>query len=280
MLGHKLCQMLGTYFDVYGTFRAAVPDFPHVYENTTPLLDVDVTRHDSLERAIRAARPEVVVNAAGIVKQLALAKDPISSIRLNSLLPHVLARMGAEKGFEIVHVSTDCVFSGRKGGYTEDDTPDPMDLYGRSKLLGELHGAAVLTLRTSIIGRELRTQNGLVEWFLSQRGGTVNGFTRAIFSGLTTQALALIIANVLRSDHSLHGLWHVASAAISKYDLLRKLNVAFATDTEIVQDESVVCDRSLESAHFWEATGLRAPLWDEMIASLVNDPTPYRSSGD
>lgn len=280
MLGHKLCQVSGRHFEVYGTFRSAVPDVPGVYENTQAILDVDVTQDESLERAVTVARPDVVVNAVGLVKQLALAKDPIASIRLNSLLPHVLARLGRDRGFKVVHVSTDCVFSGRKGGYTERDIPDPVDLYGRSKLLGELEGAGVLTLRTSIIGRELRTQNGLVEWFLSQRGGTVNGFAHAIYTGLTTEALALVIVNVLRSENSLHGLWHVSSAAISKYDLLRKLNVAFATGTEIVRDESLVCDRSLESARFWAATGLSTPLWDDMIASMANDSTPYRSSGD
>lgn len=278
MLGHKLCQVLGTSFEVYGTFRDAVPDAPRIYENTIPIPDVDVSQGDSLGRAVATARPDVVVNAVGIVKQLALAKDAISSIQVNSLLPHVLVRMGTDQGFRVVHVSTDCVFSGRKGGYTEDDTPDPVDLYGRSKLLGEVDGASALTLRTSIIGRELRTQNGLVEWFLSQRGGTVNGFARAIFTGLTTEALALTIVNVLRSEHSLRGLWHVSSPAISKYDLLRKLNVAFATGTEIVRDESVVCDRSLESARFWAAIGLATPLWDDMIASMANDSTLYGSS--
>ncbi len=278
MLGHKLCQVLGASFEVYGTFRNAVPDTPRIYENTIPIPGVDVSRGDSLGRAVATARPDVVVNAVGIVKQLALAKDAISSIQVNSLLPHVLARMGTDHGFRIVHISTDCVFSGRKGGYTEDDTPDPVDLYGRSKLLGELDGATALTLRTSIIGRELRTRNGLVEWFLSQRGGSVNGFARAIYTGLTTEALALTIVSVLRSEHPLHGLWHVSSPAISKYDLLRRLNVAFATGTEIVRDESVVCDRSLESARFWAMTGLGTPLWDDMIASMANDSTPYGSS--
>jgi dTDP-4-dehydrorhamnose reductase len=278
MLGHKVCQVLSTVFEVYGTFRSAVPNAPRVYENTTPILDVDVTRHDSLERAISAARPDVVVNAVGIVKQLALAKDPISSIEMNSLLPHFLARLGGDRGFKVVHISTDCVFSGRKGVYTETDIPDPLDLYGRSKLLGELDGPGVLTLRTSIIGRELQTQNGLVEWFLSQRGGTVNGFGRAIYTGLTTEALSQIIVSILQSERPLHGLWHVSSEAISKYDLLQKLNAAFSTGTTILRDDSFVCDRSLDSARFWASTGLRRPLWADMISAMANDPTPYRSS--
>ena len=278
MLGHKLCQVSGEAFDVYGTFRNTVPSAGSVYEHTTPILDVDVTRHDSLQRAITAARPDVVVNAVGIVKQLALAKDPISSIEINSLLPHVLARLGGEQGFRVVHVSTDCVFSGQKGDYVEADIPDPVDLYGRSKLLGELDDPGALTLRTSIIGRELQTKNGLVEWFLSQRGGTVSGFARAMYTGLTTEALARVVVDVLRSDRSFHGLWHVSSAVINKYELLQKLNVAFATGTEILRDESFICDRSLESARFWAATGFPRPAWDDMIASMANDPTPYRSS--
>lgn len=278
MLGHKLCQVAGSSFDVYGTFRRSVPDIPYVYEKTTAILDVDVTRHDSLERAVSAARPNVVVNAVGVVKQLPLAKDPITSIQVNSLLPHVLARMASDRGFEVVHVSTDCVFSGKKGGYTEGDIPDPIDLYGRSKLLGELEGPRVLTLRTSIVGRELQSQNGLVEWFLSQRGRTVSGFANAIYSGLTTEALARIIVNLLHSKPSLEGLWHVSSVAISKYELLRKLNIAFATGTEILRDDSFFCDRSLESARFWVATGLPRPRWDDMISSMASDPTPYRSS--
>lgn len=278
MLGHKLCQVIGPQFEVYGTFRSSVPDVPGVYDKTKAILDVDVTDDESLERAMSVARADVVVNAVGIVKQLALARDPLASIRLNSLLPHVLARLGQDRGFTVMHVSTDCVFSGLKGGYTEANIPDPVDLYGRSKLLGELDGPGVLTLRTSIIGRELHTQNGLVEWFLSQRGGTVNGFARAIYTGLTTEALALLITDLLRLARPLNGLWHVSSAAISKYELLEKLNAAFATGTQIRRDESVVSDRSLQSDRFWAATGLRRPLWDEMISSMANDPTPYRSS--
>jgi dTDP-4-dehydrorhamnose reductase len=278
MLGHKLCQVLGGSLEVYGTFRAAVPDaVGGVYDRTVPILDVDVNRTDDLERAMDVARPDVLINAVGIVKQLALATDAIASIRLNSLLPHVVARLANARGVHVVHVSTDCVFSGRKGRYTESDIPDPVDLYGRSKLLGELDGPGLLTLRTSIIGRELQTKNGLIEWFLSQRGGRVKGFAGAIYSGLTTEALALVVTDVLRSHDSLHGLWHVSSAPLSKYELLGKLNVALATNTEIDRDEAFWCDRSLESDRFWTATGLRRPAWDEMIASLAADPTPYRS---
>jgi dTDP-4-dehydrorhamnose reductase len=248
-----------------------------VYSNTKPILDIDIMRDEALERAIAVARPDVVVNAVGIVKQLDLANDPIASIRVNALLPHVLARLGADRGFKVIHMSTDCVFSGQKGAYTEADMPDPVDSYGRTKLLGEPDGPGVLTLRTSIIGRELQTQHGLVEWFLSQRGQTVSGWARAIYTGFTTEALARIIVDLLRSDSPLHGVWHVSSDALSKYELLQRLNVAFGTRTEIRRDDSVVCDRSLESVRFWNKTGLQRPNWDEMISSLANDPTPYRS---
>jgi len=278
MLGHKVCQVSGKSFEVFGTFRGPVPDVSGVYDRTKPVLDVDVTRQDTLERAIGVARPDVVVNAVGIVKQLDLASNPIASIQVNALLPHLLARLGRDRGFKVIHVSTDCVFSGKRGRYTEADMPDPVDFYGRTKLLGEPDGPEVLTLRTSIIGRELQTQHGLVEWFLSQRGRTVRGWARAIYTGFTTEALAQIIVDLLQSGSPLHGVWHVSSAAVSKYELLQQLNVAFGTGTDIRRDESFVCDRSLESGRFWKETGLQRPLWSEMISSLANDPTPYRSS--
>jgi len=278
MLGHKVCQVAGDAFEVFGTFRGRVPQVRGVYDRTKPILDIDVMRDDALERAIAVARPDVVVNAVGMVKQLDLANDPIASIQLNALLPHVLARLGDDRGFKLIHMSTDCVFSGQKGAYTEADTTDPVDFYGRTKLLGEPNGPGVLTMRTSIIGRELQTRHGLVEWFLSQRGRAINGWARAIYTGFTTEALARIIVDLLRSDNLLRGVWHVSSAAVSKYELLQMLNVAFGTRTEIRRDDSVVCDRNLESGRFWNETGLQRPHWDEMISSLAKDPTPYRPS--
>lgn len=274
MLGHKLCQILGDRFDVHATFRWAPPDVPDVYQRVRPVLRVAVEDEARVRAVLEEIRPDVVINAVGIVKQLMAASDPIACITVNALFPHQLARVSAAAGAKMIHISTDCVFSGARGSYRETDDPDPVDLYGRSKLLGEVNAPA-LTLRTSIIGREIGTRVGLVEWFLSQAGGTVRGFAHAIYTGLTTQALAEVIGDLIDRGVPLDGLWHVSTEPISKYDLLRMLDAAFGTRTRIEPDEAFHCDRSLDSSRFWSATGLAQPSWTDMIRGLREDRTPY-----
>ncbi len=276
MLGHKLWQVLSTRLDAYATLRTSehpatrlgLLDPDHVVG------DVPAESLDAVQRAVAAVQPQVVVNCIGIVKQAGPARDPIASISINSLFPHRLAALCRAEGARLIQISTDCVFSGRAGCYAESDIPDPVDLYGRSKLLGEVSDGGALTVRTSIIGRELSGANGLLEWFLGQQGG-VRGFRRAIFSGLTTAALAHILATIVCEHRELSGIRHVASAPISKHDLLCMLKDAYGSSVEIVADDEVVCDRSLDGAKFEQETGLRAPSWTEMVAQLAADKTPY-----
>src|SRR6185369_12309168 len=171
---------------------------------------VDLTDDASIGAALLPARPDAVVNAAGLVKQRPTGQDVVAAITVNALLPHRLAALCAAGGIRLVHLSTDCVFSGRHGKYREDDPADPVDTYGRSKLLGEVAGPGQLTIRKSVVGRELSGRSGLLEWLLASRGGRVRGFTRAVFSGLTTAELATTIARVLEEHPSLEGVWHVA----------------------------------------------------------------------
>ncbi|MBW3608348.1 MAG: SDR family oxidoreductase [Actinobacteria bacterium] len=275
MLGHKLWQVLGQRMEAYATLRTSEHPAARLglLDPARTILDVAAGSFDTVERALAFAQPQVVVNCIGIVKQVREARDPIPSISINSLFPHRLAALCRAEGVRLVHVSTDCVFSGRTGRYDESDIPDPVDLYGRSKLLGEVDGDC-LTVRTSIIGRELAGASGLLEWFLAQQG-TVRGFRRAIFSGLTTEALARILASIVSDHRDLTGIWHVASEPISKHDLLFMLKDAYRCDVEIVPDDEVVCDRSLDGRRFEQETGLRAPSWDEMVAQLAADKTPY-----
>lgn len=279
MLGHKIWQTLRERFDTWVTLRAPLGEYAslQLFDEGRTLSGIDVTNLDSLVNTFARIRPEVVVNCVGIVKQLPSAKDPTLSLSVNSLLPHRLASLSRAAGARLVHVSTDCVFSGRRGLYEETDVADAEDLYGRTKLLGEPHTGdpGVLTLRTSIIGRELRSTTGLTEWLLSQRGATVRGFTTAVFSGLTTRALACIIGDVIEHRPSLAGLYHVSSAAITKYDLLTRINEAFGAGITIEPSDAISVDRSLKSDRFWEATQSRRPEWDRMIADLGADPTPY-----
>ena len=276
MLGHRLWQTLDGRFDTYATVRKPPDGLECTGMPGRGRMIAGVAAEDfgTVSKAVESVRPQVVVNCIGIVKQAEAARDPVASISVNSLFPQRLARECRERSIRLIHISTDCVFSGRKGGYTESDPPDPEDLYGRTKLLGEVEGTGCLTLRTSMIGRELDTSFGLVEWFLGQEGKAVSGYRRAIFSGFTTIALAEIISAVISGHPGLHGLYHVASEPISKFDLLSLIREVYGLHIEIQPDESVVCDRSLNGDRFRRATGLMAPGWPEMIRQMHSDPYP------
>ena len=279
MLGHKLWQISADKFDSFVTLRdefASVARYG-IFDQARTLTGVRADDFESVQRALSTVRPDVVVNCIGIVKQDAAAKDPIVGITVNSLFPHRLAQSCRDLNARLIHLSTDCVFSGSKGNYSESDLADPPDLYGRTKLLGEVTAEHCLTIRTSMIGRELRGSHGLLEWFLAQQGNQVRGFKRAIFSGFTTGALARMIVDIIAGQRELHGVWHVAAQAISKFDLLTLIKQTYGLDVEIEADENFRCDRSLDGRRFVEATGFQAPDWPEMIAEMHADPTPYNS---
>jgi dTDP-4-dehydrorhamnose reductase len=231
--------------------------------------------HATIGNAIENTDPDVVINCIGIVKQLPAAQDPLLSIAVNALFPHQLAKICRSKNIRLTHVSTDCIFSGKKGCYTENDPSDAQDLYGRTKYLGEVGYPNCLTLRTSIIGRELGTSHGLVEWFLSQQGKTVPGYKNAIFSGLTTNALAGIMDELISAYPDLHGVIQVASRPISKYDLLVLIKQVYGLQIEIIPDEMVVNNRSLDAVKFRKETKIKIPSWEYMIEEMYLDPTPY-----
>lgn len=276
MLGHKVVQRLRRDCAVVATTREAPSDAVREILSGAELVSgVDVTTPGQLEALIADVRPTAVINCVGVIKQLAEAKDPIAAIGINALLPHRIHRACLPLGARLIHFSTDCVFSGRKGRYTEDDEPDATDLYGRSKLLGEVSGEGALTLRTSIIGRELRAGHGLLEWFISSRGRTVRGFRRAIYSGLTTLVAADLVASLLRDHRDLTGVWHVSSDPIDKLSLLRLVNEELSLGVEIEPFDDFACDRSMLSDRFRSKTGFDPPSWPEMIRALAHDPTPY-----
>jgi dTDP-4-dehydrorhamnose reductase len=199
----------------------------------------------------------------------------VTTLTVNAIFPHRLAELGREYGYRLITISTDCVFDGLRGNYSEDDIPNATDLYGKSKSLGEVSGENCLTVRTSIIGRELSTSHSLVDWFLANRGGKVKGFARAIYSGFPTIVFAGIIGDLIEHNRTLSGLYHVSSDPIDKFRLLCLIKEKFAVDIEIGRDEDFCIDRSLNSAGFREMTGFRPPAWGEMIAQMASDPTPY-----
>jgi dTDP-4-dehydrorhamnose reductase len=259
MLGHALYRVLKETRDLHviGTVRRR-DSVPFADEDGSEVWPgIEVENVDTLARVFERARPHVVINCAGVVKQLDTSKDPLVALPMNALLPHRLARLSSLCGARFIHISTDCVFDGRQGNYLESDLPSPVDLYGRSKLLGELSEEEEgVTLRTSIIGHELSSRHGLVEWFLAQRE-PVRGFTRAVFSGLPTDELSRTIS-----------LYHVSAAPISKYDLLGLIAKAYDLETEVIPSDEPVIDRSLNSARFRAATGYAPRPWPELIRTM------------
>jgi dTDP-4-dehydrorhamnose reductase len=274
MLGHKLCQTYRSRYDTWATVRKSSSNY--VEYDLLPadhlIGGVDAFNIQTVINAMAIIRPDVVINCIGIIKQLKEAKSPITSITINSLFPHQLHTLCQASGARLIHISTDCVFAGHIGMYTEDDIADAEDLYGRSKYLGEVSGKGGLTLRSSIIGRELSTSSGLIEWFLSNDCGSVKGFRKAIYSGFTTQAMATIIADMIDNHPELSGMYQVSSKPINKYDLLVKVRDAFDANIEIEPYDDFILDRSLDSSLFRSKTSFTPPAWDAMLHEMASDP--------
>lgn len=270
MLGNAVMRVLSENkgWQVFGTVRSGTASRYFPPDIAASLVaGVDVEDQDALVRVFASVRPDVVINCIGLIKQLADGDDPLLALPINAMLPHRLARLCELAGSRLVHVSTDCVFSGSRGAYIEEDVSDALDLYGKSKFLGEVHDAHAITLRTSIIGHELQSTHGLVEWFLSQQG-RCKGYRRAVFSGLPTVVLAKIIRDVVIPRPELSGLYHVAAAPISKFDLLTLVARQYNKNIEIVPDDTVVIDRSLRADRFQQASGYVADGWPELIKQM------------
>lgn len=271
MLGHQMSRTLASQFDTYVTLRSPHRGLLELNPTVKYLDDVRADNIESVAAAIARVAPDAVINCIGIVKQHHASKDVITSLTVNALFPHQVAKICQAAGHRFIHISTDCVFSGDKGNYREDDFSDAKDLYGRTKYLGEVHDEGCVTIRTSIIGHELGTHHGLLEWFLSNQGGKVRGFRHAIFSGLTTLALTQVIAEILVRHPHLHGLWQVASEPINKLDLLLLIRQVYRLSIEIEPELNFRCDRSLRADVFHAATGWSPEPWLAMVEAMRSD---------
>jgi dTDP-4-dehydrorhamnose reductase len=269
MLGNAMLRVMSEQdnWTVYGTLRSPNPALKALAPKAQLLHGIHAEQPDSLLAAFIQCRPQVVINCVGLVKQLASADDPLEAIQINALLPHRLAGLCDLAQARLVHISTDCVFSGSKGLYSESDMSDAEDLYGRSKLLGEVSYRHAITLRTSIIGHELRSDHGLIDWFLSQKG-YVKGYTEAIFSGLPTFELAQVVRDYVIPNTDLYGTYHVAAESISKHDLLQIVNRIYVKELLIEPDDKVKINRSLDASRFKQATGYVAPAWQDLISQM------------
>lgn len=267
MLGNAMLRVMDEKQDweVYGTVRSSnVIRFFSDRIVQRLITGCNVENHDVLVKVFAEVRPDIVINCIGLIKQLADAGEPLQAIPINSLLPHRLAGLCALVGARLVHISTDCVFSGEKGGYKESDPSDAKDLYGKSKYLGEVDYPHAITLRTSIIGHELQGAHGLIGWFLSQQD-RCKGYRQAIFSGLPTVVLAQIIRDIVIPRANLSGVYHVAAQPISKYDLLKLVGDVYGKSIEIEPNDQLKINRSLNADRFRQVAGYVAPEWPELI---------------
>jgi dTDP-4-dehydrorhamnose reductase len=269
MIGSAILRLLSETHDwvVYGTLRVNNSALQKLAPQAQILSGINADQPDSLISAFRQSRPQIVINCLGIVKQLAGAQDPLEAIPINSILPHRLAQLCELMQARLIHISTDCVFSGIKGNYCESDFPDAQDLYGRSKMIGEVTCAHAITLRTSIIGPELHGNHGLISWLLSQQG-QINGHSKAIFSGLPSCEFARVVRDFVIPNKDLSGIYNVAAEPISKYDLLRLVILEYGKVLQIKPDDKVNINRSLDGSLFRQATGYIAPPWPQLIAQM------------
>jgi dTDP-4-dehydrorhamnose reductase len=271
MLGHTVFRYLSTRpgIQVFGTLRdSAGAAFFSVDEQAHLISGVDVLDPGALDRVFDGTTPDVVINCVGVIKQLANSLDPLIVVPINALVPHQLSRRCAERGSRLIQIGTDCVFDGTGGGYRESDKADSDELYGQSKHIGEVRDAPhAITLRTSIVGHELASHNGLLEWFLSQED-TARGYTRAIFSGLPTIELARVLAECVLPRPDLCGLYHLSAAPISKFDLLQLVAAEYGKAIRIIPDDKFVIDRSLNSERFSAATGYAAAGWADLVKTM------------
>ncbi len=280
MLGHVLFRELSKCpnYDVYTTvrnFSEAKRYFPSELSSKIRADSVDADNFDSVIRALASIQPQIVINCIGLIKQLPLASDPLSAITVNAQLPHRISLVCRTANARMIHISTDCVFDGKKGKYTEADISNAEDIYGRTKYLGEVNYSHCITLRTSIIGHELKGKYGLIEWFLAQNGKT-KGFIKAFYSGFPTIEMARIISDYVLPNPDLSGVYHVSSEPISKYDLLKLVAETYLKDIEIEPVEDLVQDRSLDSTVFRTKTGYMPPSWLDLIRMMHMDYISHR----
>lgn len=271
MLGHTLFKEMNknASFEVFGTTRRKSglenyfleSEFDRIRDN------VDADNFETVIRAIAAVQPSIIINCIGIIKQLPISEDPLTAITVNAQLPHRISLVARSANARLIHISTDCVFNGKKGSYTEKDPSNAEDLYGRTKFLGEVAYPHCITLRTSIIGHELKTNFSLIDWFMSQ-ANEIKGFTKAIYTGFSTLEMVNIISNYVIPDKTLNGLYQVSSDPISKYDLLNIIKDVYKKDIQINKYDDFVLDRSLDSTKFKNITGYKSPDWRPMLIDM------------
>lgn len=273
MLGYSIYSNLSDNksMSVYGTVRNINDKNSYFTALSDNLVQcIDIYDFDTVVNVIGKIKPDIVINCIGLIKQHDVAKLHCDAIYVNALLPHKLAKLCSASNAKLIHFSTDCVFTGEIGNYSEESRPDAIDLYGSSKRLGEVDYDGHLTLRTSIIGHELTTNVSLIDWFLSQKS-SVKGFSKAIFSGLPTAYIARLLVDHILPNKDLTGLYHLSVEPIDKFSLLSLVSEVYGHEIEIQPSESLIIDRSLSSTKLKTEIGLKTPTWPELIEFMNLD---------
>jgi dTDP-4-dehydrorhamnose reductase len=280
MLGHMLVRVLSEHHQVIGTTSSQYDSkspLARILEKANWIDQVDVRNWQTVENAINHAKPNVLINCVGVIKQKMDSGNIIDAILINSLIPHQLAATCEKLDIRFIHFSTDCVFEGTPGIKYTSYTPNATDLYGTTKRLGEVNYAPAITLRTGFVGRQLSGAEGLFEWVLSQKGKAISGYQNAIYSGLTTMALSRVIKQVIEVQPTLSGLYQVASNRINKFDLITQLNESLHLGLSIAKNTEFMCDRSMDGTEFTNLTNIHIPSWEEMLTEFAADQTFYNS---
>jgi dTDP-4-dehydrorhamnose reductase len=281
MLGHMLVRVLSPHHRVVGTtssqYNAGSP-LAKLLDRKSWIGGIDVRIFNRIDELVREIQPDVVINCVGVIKQKMEFSNIIDAITINSLFPHHLANLCQSHNCRLIHFSTDCVFEGTPGIKRASDIPNATDLYGTTKRLGEVDYGDSITIRSSIVGAQIAGNESLFQWAISQKGKNIKGFTGALYSGLTTMTMAKVILEIVDNFPQLSGVQQIASEAITKHDLLCKLNIALDLSLKISADNTLDCDRALDGSEFAHQTGIEIPTWDEMIEEFASDQAFYSNN--
>ena len=272
LLGSNLLKYFSikSNFECFGIIRKNSDKKKLKYIKNLKLYKIDFDKPSSFRKVFNKVKPNIIINCIGVVKQVFNNNKNSDIIRVNSFLPHFLSELvNKNNKIRLIHFSTDCVFSGLKGNYSENDIADANDIYAVSKILGEVNYPNTLTLRTSIIGHELKTKHSLLNWFLSQKK-LIKGYRNAIFSGLTTPEIAKVLTKYVIPNKKLKGIYHLSGKPISKYDLLYIIKKVYKKEIKILPDFKIKINRSLNSRLFKKVTGYKPPTWNKLIQEMYD----------
>ncbi len=275
MIGHQMWYKLNKEFPghVYGTVRQSLNHYEQfkIFDSKYLIPNLDATDFAKVLQVLDQVKPDVVLNCIGITLRKPEAKNLELCTEVNSLFPQRLDKWAAQHQKRLIHFSTDCVFAGSDGMYSETSIPDAQDIYGKTKFLGEVSGSHSLTLRCPIIGREIEGKTELVEWFLKQKNNKIKGYANAIYSGITSAEMARQIILIIRKFSNLTGLYQISAAPISKYELLQLLNQISGLGVTIDKDEGYSTNKSLDSKKYRQVTGYVPPLWSAMLTEMMEE---------